>query len=249
MRTFQLFVWRNTLLALVLIRGFGLVSTTYAETTLAPYTSFFGEEYQMIPYTGRNVAFLVPPPSLDSDVMAEVVAVFDDVYDYYAASTGREPGLYINYNGLPTIASVRATCGAGCAYLGLTGIEVLEDYFMLLYDGVHDRNEYDQVIFYEFGRNFWFYEGQLEYKGTDHKGSIATGFAVFMRDMAMEATAVNPGPFNDHDFSVLVAEVRGLLDTYLADPTLNWENTLRIGQAPPNSLGPGYREPLRILLV
>lgn len=40
------------------------------------------------------------------------------------------------------------------SYLGATGIQVLSPYWNLLYTGVAERNEYDQVLFYEFGRNF-----------------------------------------------------------------------------------------------
>jgi len=37
-------------------------------------------------------------------------------------------------------------------YLGYTGIELLDSTLDTLYDGVLDNGEYDQVVFYEFGR-------------------------------------------------------------------------------------------------
>lgn len=108
-----------------------------------------------------------------------------------------------------------------------------------MYNGVRNSNQYDQIVFFEFGRNFWFYGNQIEYKGSDDRGVITAGFAAFMRFMSIEAVGVNPGPFNGEDFSTYKAVVSGLLDSYLADPTLNWGNTLRIGIAPSNRLGLG----------
>ena len=203
------------------------------------YRTFEDQSITLYPYTGQNIALLVPSPNLNEATLTQIVTVFDAAYDYYEQTTGREPALYFNYNGLGTIAVVPKTCGAGCGFLGATGIELVNPTFDVLYSGVRNNNEYDQVVFYEFGRNFWFYGDQVEYKGSDNTGSITTGYAVFMRFMALEATKVTPGPFNGTDFSVFQAEVEGLLDLYLADPSLNWNNTLRLGKAPSNSLNLG----------
>jgi len=200
------------------------------------YTTFQGDTIELYPYEGRNIALLVPSPTLNDEVLERIINVFDDAYDYYAQVTGREPTLSREYNGLGTIAVVSSTCGAGCAYLGATGIEILDPYFDILYEGVHNNDEFDQVLFYELGRNFWFYGDSLEYKEPDMSGSVTSGYAVFMRFMAMESTGVNPAPFRETDFATFKTEVKGLVGLYLNDPTLNWSNTLRIGQAPANSM-------------
>ena len=204
------------------------------------YNSFESDDLNMYVIEGQNVALLVPSLDYSLATLTNMVSVFDDVYDYYAGITGREPSPLYTYNGLATLAVVPSTCGAGCGYLGLTGIEFSEFHFNdVMYPGVFNNQEYDQAPFYEFGRNFWFYGDQIEYEGTDDTGSITTGFAVFMRFMAIDSVAVTPGPFNGNDFAVFRSEVEGLLQTYLADTTLNWDNTLRIGVAPANSLGLG----------
>ena len=207
------------------------------------YTSFHGEHLTLYPYPGQKVALLVPSPDLDEATLYRIVYTFDAAYDYYHSATGREPGVFYNYNGLASIAVVPSTCGAGCAYLGATGIELLDtdgySAWDILYEGVLQRDEYDQVTFYELGRNFWFYGDEIEYKGSDNTGSITTGYAVFMRFMAMEAAGVTPGPYNGIPFTYFESEVKGMLDRYLSNATLNWDNTLRVGQAPANPIGLG----------
>jgi len=37
--------------------------------------------------------------------------------------------------------------------MGSTGIEILPDWFNILYAGVRDRDQFDQVLFCEFGRS------------------------------------------------------------------------------------------------
>ena len=221
-----------------------LIQAAQAQAAPEPidYESFDGLNLTLYPYQGEHVALLVPSPTLDASVLAQIAAAFDAAYGFYADATGQEPIPYRHLNGKTTIAVVPSTCGgmgAGCAYLGFTGIEITNSSFDILYTGVSERNEYDQVVFYELGRNFWFYGDALEDHGPDNSGAITTGYAVFMRFMAMDAAGVTPGPFNQWEFAYFRAEVEGLLDRYLADPSLNWNNTLRAGVAPSNPIGLG----------
>ena len=159
------------------------------------------------------------------------------MYEFYTKATGREPAKNRTYEGRSTVAVVAKTCGAGCGYLGATGIELTPDTFKTLYNGVKDRHEWDQVICYEFGRNFWFYGAAIEYKDKgDVKRSVTTGYAVFMRFMAMEAAEMKGGPFRDRTFDQFKSEVEKLVDTYEKDPKLIWSNTLRTDAAPKNAL-------------
>ena len=68
-----------------------------------------------------------------------------------------------NFGGVK-IAEVNSTCGAGCGYLGATGIEMLKGHSDRMYSFARDSNEYDRELFYEFGPNFWYYGSQLAYK-------------------------------------------------------------------------------------
>ena len=211
------------------------------------YTSFDGDPFTLYPYEGTHIAFLLPATDTngsyyDPDVIADLVSTFDGVYDFYQQATNRVPSPRYVYNGKLSIGIVPSTCGgigSGCGYLGETGIELTKPTFETLYNGVRDNDEYDQALFYEFGRNFWFYSPELGYQAPDESGSIVTGYAVFMRFMAMDAVGVTPGPFNGNDFALFRSNVEDLLDIYIADPTQTWSNTLRVDEAPDNPMGLG----------
>ncbi|MFP4156775.1 MAG: DUF2341 domain-containing protein [Opitutales bacterium] len=195
----------------------------------------------LTPHEGSELVLLTADPDLDEVRIDQIIEKLEAGWDYYAQSTGQTPSLYYQYNGLPTIAEVPdgTTCGAGCGFLGATGIELTQSAFTDLYEGVRDHNEYDQAAFYEMGRNFWFYGDELSYHSPDDPSVISTGYAVFMRFQAMQAAGVAGGPFNGNAFADFEAEVRSLLDTYLADGSKTWDNTLKTGQGVANDMGLG----------
>lgn len=212
-----------------------LLSFSAFSQSLQNYTSFQGASLTLYSWQGNKIMLLSDTNALDSAAMYEWVFKMDTAYNYYSLCTGREPnfntgGTYINNRS--TIAEVQSTCGAGCGYLGTTGIEIQTSYFNNCYNYVLNQNLYDQVPFYELGRNFWFYSGKLNYQTND---PITTGYAVFMRFMAMDAANVQGAPFNSWTFAQFKNNVIGLLPTYLADTSLNWANTLGIGQGVPGS--------------
>ena len=198
------------------------------------YTSFNGVTMSLFKWEGNKVTILSRNSNLNGETMFKWLKAMDITYGYYKNCTGREPSInppnYINNR--TTIADVTTTCGAGCAYLGTTGIELQNTYFDVMYNAINNNNQYDQVVFYEFGRNFWFYGNQLAYKTND---PITTGYAVFMRFMAIEATGVNGAPFGSSSFPTFRGNVENLINTYLADASLNWANTLGINQGVPKS--------------
>lgn len=215
-----------------------LSPTTLAQQpTKIPYTSFQGEALERHATNGQKVAFAVADRGTDPAVLKKALKVFDAAYACYAEATGREPAdrKESTWHGCTLIAEVEKTCGAGCAYLGTRGIEIMPDHLQILLTGIATKNQYDQVLFYELGRNFWFYGDQLEYQSADAKtGSVTTGFAVFMRFVAMEAAGVEGGPFQDRPFAEFKAAVEGLVDTYEQDPKWNWQNTLREAKGVPS---------------
>ncbi|WP_460687849.1 PKD domain-containing protein [Niabella aquatica] len=203
----------------------------------ASYTTFGGETLTLYAWEGEKVAVLSRNKNLDATVMFAWAKTMDKVYGYYKLCTGREPGTAKMINGHTTIADVASTCGAGCGYLGATGIELQNTYFDVLYNGIKNNNQYDQAVFYEFGRNFWFYGNQLAYKAND---PVTTGYAVLMRFLSLDATGVQGGPFNYYmTYSQFKSAVEGLVDKYTANTSLNWSNTLGQGTGVPGEFGGG----------
>jgi serralysin len=202
------------------------------------YTSIDGTQLELVPWEGQHVAYLTQSEALDPDVMARIVAATDEAWEFYASVTGREPTPFepFTLNGRGTIADVPTTCGAGCGFLGFTGIELQSTFFRSLYDGVANNNRYDQPVFYELGRNFWFYGDQL--------GAIdpfVTGFAIVNRFLSMDAAGVAGSPVDgviDFEFfrEQILQEIGRL---YLADPASTWQSTLLNNQVPANPIGLG----------
>lgn len=203
------------------------------------YRSFQNASLILHAWPGQHHVFLTQSASLDHCTLIRIRDVFDHVYEFYQTTTRQSPIAYSTHRGLLTIAEVQDTCGAGCGYLGFTGIELMPETFNVLYQSVKDRNEFDQALFYEFGRNFWFYGSKLEYKPPQNSASVTTGYAVFMRFLSMESAGVQGGPYNGVSFTQFRQAVEGLVDSYQSNPTLNWHNTLAVGQAPSNPLNLG----------
>lgn len=194
------------------------------------YITFEQDTLNLYSYVGEKTMLLSHKNDHDSKVMQKWLASMDGAYEYYSQCTGREPNFFTGFtyvNDRSTIARVDKTCGAACGYIGWTGIEIMNTYFDRFFDDLAKRGEYGQEPFYEFGRNFWFYSDQLEYAESD---PIVTGYAVFMRFMAMDYQKLKGANFWSWTFGEFRNEVKGLLNTYLADSTYTWSNTLAKGK-------------------
>ncbi len=193
------------------------------------YISFVDNDtLDLFAWEGENLALLTKSDTLDPLIMDEIVSILDSAYRFYEHATGRKPSLLVNYNGKLSMAQVPGTCGAGCGLVGGTGIEILDSFFDLFYDRVKQDNQYDQVPFYELGRNFWFFGNKLASGSSLFGRAASTGYAVFMRYESMAATGVAPAPFRNLPFSELVEDNTNMIDQYLADPGLTFENTLAL---------------------
>ena len=242
--------------SLFLAAAFGLIApTAYGLTTnsagLVQYQSFQNQTYILKPWLGTNIAILTPTNAVfGANVMTQIVTALDKAYDLYRTATGRAPTFWdpTTLYGRDVISVVSATCGAGCGYLGFNGIEILPAYFNILYNGVATNNQYDQVLFYELGRNFWFYSGQLQYLSPD-SDPVVTGYAVYMRFISMDAAGIVGGPFNGNSFTTFRTTVTNLMDSYVTNSSLNWSNTFRIDKAPSNPLGLGGADLVASLLM
>lgn len=201
------------------------------------YTTFNAVALNLFAWEGNKVMILSRNKNLNRATMFKWLKAMDATYEYYTLCNGREPAFYWpNYfiNNRTTIADASSTCGAGCGYLGYTGIELLNYAFDIGYNAINTLDQYEQIPFYEFGRNFWFYGTQLAYKVND---PITTGYAVFMRFMAMNAAGVKGAPFGSLTHDEFQNSVINLVDQYMANPALNWNNTLGVGQGVPGGFG------------
>lgn len=197
-----------------------------AEAHAASYISFSNDTYELTPWKGADIVVLTRAGDLDVSTMNRIVDNLDDAWAVYEDLTDRSPTPIASttLNGRSTIAEVPdgETCGAGCAFLGFTGIEITTTSWDLLYEGVINDDQYDQVVFYELGRNFWLYDEQL--RAID---AFVTGFAIANRFVSMSEIGVAGGPFGALPFDEFQRlATRDLLGAYLAAPDLDWRNTL-----------------------
>ena len=172
-----------------------------------------------------------PDAERSDEVMTRITQALDAAFSYYATATGRTPPADRSIDGRTVVAEVHATCGAGCSLIGVTGIEIMRRYFQLLYDGVQRDNEFDHVLFYELGRNFWFWSDALAFQPPD-EDPVVTGFAVWMRFRSMAAAGVNGAPFVGTPFAEFEAQVAGLIDQYEGNPDTTFAATLAMNRSP-----------------
>jgi hypothetical protein len=135
----------------------------------------------LTPWTGQSVVFLTTDERLDPGLMGRWVSRLDAGWQLYADLTGRQPSLFRHSGGKVTIAAVPQpglTCGAGCGYIGATGIELALFYGRDLPELTTRPRSMPHYVFYEMGRNY--------YTFGDRHSCFITGFAVFMRYVCMD---------------------------------------------------------------
>jgi len=186
------------------------------------YRTFAGADVERTPHFGRRVALLLERSDVDPALAATILDALDRAADFYADLTGREPGRNRDADGRIPIAEVDGIGGAAWAWLGETGIEIQPRYLDVLLRGVRDEGVFDQPLFYELGRNWWFWSRTLDVD----PGSVCTGYAVAMRFRAMDAAGVRGAPFGGWPFERFRGAVASLLDRFLETPSLRWEALL-----------------------
>jgi hypothetical protein len=141
-----------------------------------------GLSLKLIPWTGSNVIFLTTDSSFDPGLMGIWVSRLDGGWGLYTELTGRKPRPFKQFEEKAMIAAVPGydlTCGAGCGYVGVTGIELAMFYDHNYPELKTHLNSMPHYVFYEMGRNF--------YTFGDRHSCFITGFAVFMRYVCMDA--------------------------------------------------------------
>jgi hypothetical protein len=231
----------------IFIKGVPLINiapnpifTSYTTFGANPQTNYVPQDSypSLYVYEGRNVVFLLENNFFNNTLyprIQSVINTFDQVYDWYKFYTGSDPALFKIYNNKTTIASVTSTCGAGCGLIGFTGIEIQRNYWNSAYVNnliTLNNSLYDQVLFYEFGRNFWFSDPQL---WLPELPFMDGAFAIFMRFITMEKTGVAGASFNSTPFQTFKNTITGMMNTYINGP-YNWNNTFLLDQSVPNAM-------------
>jgi hypothetical protein len=84
---------------------------------------------------------------------------------------------------------------------------------------------FDQALFYELGRTFWFYHDQMA-----QIDGFVTGFAIANRYISMDRAGLPGGPFGNLSYADFEkSDTVDLLTNYLEGPNYNWQNTLLEG--------------------
>lgn len=221
------------------------------------YRDMDGQTLRLVPWQGKHVTLLLPRAPRSPRVIGEIIGALDRSWNYYAQTAGRVPRPYNSLHGRDEIAEVPTlnSCGgAACTYLGYTGANILAPYFDQLYSDAAEHHEYDQALFYEFGRSFWFWGRQLAVScvtgGTcvhPHNDPVAnlfsdsviTGYAVLMRWESMRAERIPGGPVLDPGGSgQQVSFLQGrrdmvaLLGYYDRHPELTFADTIGQDRSP-----------------
>lgn len=184
--------------------GLAFNPTAWTNQGVNPWMKlWFGDEIVLLTTTNSV---------LDPFVMASFVDKMDLGWRFYRSIIGKNPGLYKNILGKPTIAAIpnvqpNLTCGYGCGYIGSSGIEVVGFYGTDYPAHASDQNQFYHYYFYEMGRNFYIY---------GHRHSLfTTGFAVFMRYMCMDDQKLN-------DVDASTRQTIEQREGDFANSTINW---------------------------
>lgn len=135
----------------------------------------------LLPWIGTNIVFLTTNGTYEASVMSRWVNRLDQGWALYADLMGERPRPFKQLDGRATIAAVPGfefTCGAGCGYLGATGVELAMFYDWNYPALKKNTNAMPHYVFYEMGRNF--------FTLGDRHSAFTTGFAVFMRYVCMD---------------------------------------------------------------
>ena len=194
------------------------------------YQPINGGTLQLRPFVGRKTALLIDPArAVERASIDRILAAFDRGWEWYEAFFDVRLSPRKTHLGKVSVAEV---ANQGFIYGGM-GIELLpSSTTLLLNESARDR--YNQSAFYSMGLNFWAFEEQL-----GKIDAFTFGFADVHRFHCMEGAGITGAPWDvdldfDHYRHSLLIE---LLDSYMADKALNWQNTLAANKGPANPHG------------
>ncbi len=187
------------------------------------YTSMNSSNYTLYVWKGQYVALRTPDlTTCNVTQLSLVIDGLDKGYAFYQYATGKTPTLNASYPsrhylGRDSITALPSGAVTGCAasspacgYVGQTGIEIKFDTFQNYICPEAALGKHNQVGFYELGRNFWFYDGELKSTNANYGDAMVTGYAVLMRYLAMEYYGLPVTTAHDTQY----ANTKALVDTY-----------------------------------
>ena len=157
-------------------------------------------------------------------------------WDWYRDYFGRVPTPVSIFEGKATIAeNAQDKAAAARGRVGQTGIGdgPQFDANRLLIEAAQDR--YNQAVFYELGRNSGSSTSSSARSALRDRRSVQHRLCHGTRFYSMEATGTVGAPWDDNiDFDAFRhLSLIDILDRYLADPQLNWQNTLEANKGRP----------------
>jgi hypothetical protein len=197
-----------------------------ADGSTVSYTAFDGTSYSLIQYNGTYVAFLVQPASLALNrfsvpQLRAFIDHLDVLYTHFSEIMGAEPpgGKLIH------MAFVN-TCGGGCGYIGVKGIELAPEMLDPAHTEYPDDSPYVYAI-HELTHNFDFYSQYITY-GPDPAHSWTDFMTNYISFFNRE------GVSGEYPVPWLQDAVTQRFTSYLSYPGSNWTDCVE-----KNSCDPG----------
>ena len=208
-----------TLLGAVLFGGVHLLLK--AQTQKYSYQSFDGNTYDLFMWEGKHTVLLTQEKSFHTEVIKEILSITDSAFHLMRHINGREPDSRTNPDKV-IIAVVDQTCGKACGALGYKGIELSSRKFQRVYTQMRDRQKFDTILFYELGRNFWFFENQLHVRtGNSFYQAIRKGYAMFVRHFLVKELNINASGYNSYPYHTHLSTCRSFIRNYFADSSFS----------------------------
>jgi hypothetical protein len=193
------------------------------------YYSLGGTKLQLYAWLGESVAFLTKNSTLAPCVMRRIVTVLDSAYQLNRSVTSQTPPIGKHVQGRLSIAETPSAEGLFIGAIGVTGVEMGNDQFAWTYKLVAETNEFPQELFFVFGYNFNLYMSKLAFSSNvKYSAAVSQGFSVYMRFVTMERLGIKAAPIMNLSLDQFHTKIKGLMDLYLNDSTLTFNNTLAI---------------------
>lgn len=184
-------------------------------------------------WTGSKVALMTKDSTLDPCVMRRIISVLDTAIAFNKNYIGQYPSLYKHYQELITVAEIPGMNGVFNGFIGVSGIEMGEEQFQKLYQSVAKENTFPQELFFVVSNNFNFFISRLTYNSNaKYSTAVLRGFSVLMRFVTMESIGVKAGPLMNLSLSQYKEKITTLMDTYIADTSLNFNNAFAVDTLP-----------------
>jgi hypothetical protein len=205
------------------------------------YRSFGGTNLTLNSWKGEHVALLTKRANLDPCIMRRILSVMDSGYIFNKNYLGQSPPIDKHYKGLLSIAESPYAEGIYNGLIGVTGIEIGEDQFTRIYNLVATKNSLPQELFFVFSNNFNFYMNRLAFSSNvKFSITVARGFSVYMRFITMEGLGIEADPIMNHTLAQYREKIESLMDLYVADTSLRFNNTFALDTLSFSDLNPEH---------